>query len=246
VSHAPTHRGPAPEDGELYEARYLPFLRRALSDLCWLLDHGYAMGSSIELVGNRYELTSRQRMAVTRCACATALLERRRCHQVNPAQLRDHEVWLDGFNVLTGIEVALAGGVILLGRDGCSRDVAGVHARYRRVEETLPALTLIGEWMEAWGVSQACWFLDRPVSNSGRLRRIILDLASVRQWNWAVDLVFNPDKALIETDRTIASADSVILDHCQRWVNLATLIITQHAPQAKMVDLSDTSLDHPV
>lgn len=245
MSHASIHRGAAPEDGQIYEPRYLPCLRAALCDLCWLLDHGYAIASSMELVGNRHQLTSRQRMAVTRSACSTEMLERRRQHQVDPAQLGHQELWLDGFNVLTGVEVALAGGVILLGRDGCCRDVAGIHARYRKVEETIPALMLIGEFTQAWNICACRWFLDRPVSNSGRLRRIILDLAETHHWNWNVDLAFNPDKILIETGHTIASADSVILDHCQSWLNLAACVIAQHAPQAKVVDLSNNSMAGP-
>ncbi|MBM3835354.1 MAG: DUF434 domain-containing protein [Verrucomicrobia bacterium] len=50
--------------------RQLPALYAATHDLRWLLDHGYAAHSSIELVGNRYNLSSRQRMAVGRCACS--------------------------------------------------------------------------------------------------------------------------------------------------------------------------------
>jgi hypothetical protein len=237
VSKQPSHRGAAPEDGELYDPKHLPALRAALGDLRWLLDHGYALASSMELVGNRYELTSRQRMAVTRCACSTAAGQRRQRHQVAPEQLRGQELWLDGFNVLMAVEVALAGGVILIGCDGCCRDVAGVHARYHRVEETLPALRLIAETLTAWGVRQARWYLDSPVSNSGRLRSIILTYAASQQWNWTVDLVFNPDKVLIQSDQIIATSDSAVLDRCQRWVNLAGQIIAQRVPQARVVDL---------
>jgi len=35
--------------------------------------------------------------------------QRRRQHEVPATDLRDQELWLDGFNVLTGIEAALAG-----------------------------------------------------------------------------------------------------------------------------------------
>jgi hypothetical protein len=33
-----------------------------------------------------------------------------------------------------------------------------------------------------------------------------------------------------------------VLDHCQRWVNLARLIIADHLPQARLLDLSWTGL----
>src|ERR1039457_4971574 len=74
-----SHRGPAPKDEKLFGPRQLPALRAATQDLCWLLDHGYASHSAIELVGNRHNLTSRQRMAVGRCACSRdAAAQRRR------------------------------------------------------------------------------------------------------------------------------------------------------------------------
>jgi Protein of unknown function (DUF434) len=64
VARHQTHRGLAPQDERLFAVRQLPALRAAAADLCWLLDHDYAPRSAIELVGNRYNLTSRQRMAV--------------------------------------------------------------------------------------------------------------------------------------------------------------------------------------
>ena len=47
---------------------------------------------------------------------------------------------IDGYNVLTSIEAALAGGIILEARDGCFRDVASVHGTWRKVHETVPAI----------------------------------------------------------------------------------------------------------
>ena len=62
---------------------------------------------------------------------------------VGTAELRGQEIWLDGFNVLTVIESALGGGVILIGREGC-RDVAGVYSHYHKVAETVPSIRAIG------------------------------------------------------------------------------------------------------
>ncbi len=42
---------------------------------------------------------------------------------------------VDGLNVITTLEVALAGGVLLIGRDGCMRDMASFHGNYRVVED---------------------------------------------------------------------------------------------------------------
>ena len=69
---------------------------------------------------------------------------RRQAHQVGAEQLPGATLWLDGYNVLTTIEAALAGGVILAARDGAYRDMASMHGSYRKVAETLPALDLLG------------------------------------------------------------------------------------------------------
>lgn len=228
----------SPEDGELIEARHQGALRAAMHDLCWLLDRDYALASAVELVGNRYALTARQRLALKRCACTAAAQAGRQARQVTLESLRGQALWLDGFNVLLALESALAGGVILVGRDGCCRDVAGVHAHYHRVAETAPALKLVGEVTRQYGVAACHWYLDRPVSNSGRLKRLMLDLAEAEGWAWEVELVMNPDYVLVRAEPVVASADSAVLDRCRRWVNLAGWIIEHYAPMARVVDLS--------
>jgi hypothetical protein len=236
VARQQSHRGPASKDEQLFGAGQMPALRAAAHDLCWLLDRGYASNSSIELVGNRHNLTSRQRMAVSRCACSAEQAELRRKLQVAPSDLRGRELWLDGYNVLTVLESALSGGLVLLGRDGCCRDIAGIHKRYRKVNETVPGLQLIGEVAASWGVTCVRWWLDKPVSNSGRLKACIAEIAKVAGWNMPVELVFNPDKVLWESDQVIATSDSVVLDRCHHWVNLAHEIISSRIPQTWLLE----------
>ncbi len=231
------HRGADPEDERSFGARRLSALREAVSDLCWLLDRGYGIASATELAGDRYHLTRRQRVAVARCACSRQAGERRRQHCVTTAQVCGQELWLDGFNVLTALETALGGGVILIGRDGCCRDVAGVYSHYHKVEETLPALQAIGRYATQQGVAKCRWWLDSPVNNCGRLKAIIQDVATETGWPWEVELVTNPDRVLCATDQIVASADHVILDRCQRWFNLARQVIAEQVPHARTVDL---------
>src|SRR5208283_2442487 len=100
VARHQTHRGLAPQDERLFAARQLPALRAAAADLCWLLDHGYAARSAVELVGNRHNLTSRQRMAVARHACSREDFQCRQKLRVEPGRLQGRELWLDGYNVL--------------------------------------------------------------------------------------------------------------------------------------------------
>jgi hypothetical protein len=232
-----THRGPDPRDSPAFDPPAWPALRAAVADLSWLLGRQYAPASSLKLVGDRYALTDRQRMAVMRSSCSDAALQRRREHHQSAPELAGQALVIDGFNLLTTIEAALGGGVILRGRDGVYRDLAGVHGTYRKVAETLPALRLVGMVLAALGVAHARWLLDRPVSNSGRLKAMILEIGQQEGWSWEAELAFNPDALLVASTDLIATADSVILDRGPRWFNLARAAIERHIPTARIVDL---------
>ena len=175
-------------------------LREAVNDLSWLLTRGYAGNSGLKIVGDRYALAARQRQAVARCACSENEKSYRASTRISEAEVHGKELLIDGFNLLTTVEAALGGGVILHARDGCTRDMASVHGSYRHVQETRPALLMIGECARILGVKAATWYLDRPISNSGRLRGLILDLAQDQKWAWDVELVFNPDELLAASE----------------------------------------------
>ncbi|MBI4864126.1 MAG: DUF434 domain-containing protein [Candidatus Riflebacteria bacterium] len=231
------HRGPHPEDEQLFAPRCWTRLGRAIDDLSWLLSRGYAPDSSLKLVGDRHGLVSRQRVAVQRCSCSDEARIRRASTERSSTSVEGRPLWLDGYNVLTTVEAALAGGVILPARDRCLRDMASMHGSYRRVDETRPALEIIGRVLADLGISDGVWYLDRPVSNSGHLRRVVEEVAAARGWSWRVLLVPDPDKVLSGTDEIVATADSAILDRCRFWFNLAREVVGRSVPAANVLDL---------
>jgi len=232
------HRGQHPQDGLLFAPKMLPRLRDAVSDYSWLLERDYASKSALELVGNRYQLPERQRLAVMRSACSDSARMRRNSSEVGIDSIARQTIFIDGYNLLTTVEAALSGGVIIVGRDGCYRDIASMHSTFRRVEETLPAMTLIGQVLAELKVGEVVWFLDSPVSNSGRLKGILLEVAAQHRWNWSVEVVMNPDPVLALAEEIIVTADSVILDQCRQWCNLARHVVTRAVPDANIIDLS--------
>lgn len=232
------HRGSHPQDQSLFDTVSEPELRRATCDLSWLLSRGYASVSALKLVGDRYALNARQRTAVGRCACGEAEASRRAAHRVQTQDLANRELWIDGYNVLTSLEAALSGGVILQARDGCYRDMASMHGSYRRVAETIPAIEILGELLAEWNVSTCRWLLDQPVSNSGRLKTMLREISEERGWNWEIELVPDPDPVLSRADQVVASADSQILNQAERWFNLARSAIDARVPDVWVVDLS--------
>ena len=234
-----THRGPGPEDARLFGPERLDDLRRAVADLSWLRGRGYAEASSLKIVGDRYGLVERQRTAVMRSACSDAAQASRASRRVPAEAMRGRALVIDGFNAILTVEAALGGAVVLIGRDGCARDLGGVHGTYRRVEETRPALERIGDFLARFGAAESTWLLDAPVSNSGRLKGIIAAMAESHGWDWRVEVVPNPDPLLIASEEAVASSDSVILDGCGAWFNLAREVIGAMVVPVFLIDLAD-------
>ncbi|MFZ2147989.1 MAG: DUF434 domain-containing protein, partial [Sedimentisphaerales bacterium] len=227
---------PHPEDEKLFAAGAIPNLQLAIADFSLLLTRSYAEKGALKLVGDRFSLTERQRLAIMRSACSDQQLASRNRRCVTLKSLAGQSIAIDGYNVLITVEAAMSSGVIFKGRDGCFRDLASIHGTYRKVTETIPALQLIGEFLEEAGAGKALWLLDSPVSNSGRLKTLIGELARKNNWDWAIELLLSPDYELIKTDLVVASSDSVVLDGCNRWTNLAAEIITQKLPSSTIID----------
>jgi hypothetical protein len=81
------------------------------------------------------------------------------------------------------------------------------------------------------------WIFDKPVSNSGRIRQMILDFALENNMNWEIDLEFNPDKFLVENAEIVVSSDAWILDHCKSWFNLIQYLIDQEKLSVNLVKM---------
>ena len=215
-------------------------LRSAASDLTWLRSRGYPERAALAVVGNRYELRTRQREAIARATCSDEQRRDRGERRVDDDSLRGTRVAVDGFNLLTTVESALGGGVVLHCADRCARDLARLRGTWRRVEETRPALERIGTHLARNGALRARWWLDAPVSNSGRLAGLVRGLAAEHDWPWEVAVTRDVDGELIATPDVVVSADSGVLDACGRWWNLARRIV-EDVTGAWVVDLGSAA-----
>jgi len=232
------HRGAHPEDKKLFAAEQLPVLRSAVSELSWLLTRRYSLKGALKLVGDRYTLTDRQRLAVSRAACSDQSRARRRHSLVSAEAVADEDLIVDGFNLIITVEAALSGGVLLVCRDHCIRDLSSVHGSYRAVNETHQAIELIGEVFAMLAPESVVWLLDRPISNSGRLANRIRQFAREKDWNWSVEVAFNPDAEMAASDRIVISSDSHLLDQVTRWLNLNRILIDKYLAESWLIDLS--------
>ncbi len=228
------HRGPHPEDARLFAPAALPRLRAAGEELAWLLGRGYPAVSALRAVGDHHQLDARQRLALQRTQCGDAVRDARLARRLEPATLRGQALQVDGFNLVITLEVALSGGLLLAGREGALRDLAGLRGSYRLVRETERALALVDQALLELGAASARVLLDAPVSNSGRLRQRLL--AVVRSVPLEVELWPDPDVELAGAERVV-SADGPVLDACRSWFNLAAWIVERGVPGAWVVGL---------
>jgi hypothetical protein len=232
------HRGPHPEDRSLFSAKHLPSLRQAVSELSWLLTREYSIKAALKLVGDRHRLRERQRLAVSRAACSDQSKASRRASAVNHEVVRGGDLIVDGFNLLITIEAALSGGVLILCRDGCIRDLSSVHGSYRSVDETDWALQLIGEALATTKPASVRWLLDQPISNSGRLATRVRAAGERNAWPWRVETAFNPDREIASSAAVVISSDGPLLDQVDRWLNFARQLIEKRLDTPWLIDLS--------
>jgi len=241
-------RGPNPADAELFGEAMVSTLRTACAELSWLLGRGYAEASSLALVGDRHRLRKRQRTAISRSACGDTERDRRRARRQPASAMAGSTLAIDGFNCVIAVEAALSGGVLLRCRDEATRDLASVHGSYRRVDVTAAALERLMAQIALHRPASLVWWLDRPVSNSGRLGAMIEDALlealgpSGKRTQWSVKLDFDPDQRLRAHDGLVASGDRWVLDGSDAWVDLPAAVIDQLDAPPWMVDL-DVDLD---
>ncbi len=232
-----TRRGFDAEDPKWFSEKNIEKLRLAQQDVQWLLDRGYKMGGAIDFVGGHYQLSSRQRIALQRATASKRQYEQRKSTMLSLEFAKDNCIYIDGFNLIITLEVALSGSVLILGNDGVLRDLAGLRGTYSIIGQTDTALHLIGESLHRFAVPEVKFFLDAPVSNSGKLRNKILEHSVGWGIPVAVELVPNSDISLAQKAR-IVTGDSVLLDECSSWFNLSKQIVDDYIQDAWIVNMN--------
>lgn len=233
-----TRRGFSLDDRRDFSGAALRTLRRAGDELYFLLNRGYPVKGASAFVGNHHLLSERQRVALTRVVAAQADIDLRRQKQLKPSDIYGAEVHIDGFNLIITLEVAMCGSPVFRCMDGTFRDLAGLRGTYRLIGKTDAAIRAVIERLQSLSVSRAVFWLDAPVSNSGRLKVRIAEIAEEAGFPVGIELVPNVDKVLYDLPNVV-TGDSVILDRCPSWLNLNGILI----PEVKDVWIVDVMGD---
>jgi hypothetical protein len=240
VVEYPKKSGSVPDDRALFAQSELSTLKLACADLSWLLGRGYSEHAANTLVGDRYQLRERQRLGILRAACADRIREERSKTRRPLKQLVGQSLAIDGLNCILTVESALTGGVLLRGRDGALRDLVSTRGPRRMIEETFRAISLLANLLAGSQLESVVWFLDEPISYSGRIRGELEGLAAAAMWPWKVELTRDPDKHLKAWNGPIATSDSVILDTANQWVDLPSIVVDRFLPGAWILDFDES------
>ncbi len=216
-------RGYSPNDQKEFGSKSIDKLLKAGRDLQYLLNQGYNIKGASTFVGNHYLLSERQRLALVRAVSSEESVKMRKNKEIQSI-LPGSVVNIDGFNTIITLEVALSDSVLLRCMDGTIRDLAALRGTYRLIDKTETAIMLIGRILEKNKVSKAIFYLDAPVSNSGRLKQKIIELLSPFTFEVQAEVINNVD-AVLETLDNVITSDAIILDKCVSWINLNAKIL---------------------
>ena len=232
-------RGYVPTDEKEFKGEAVNQLYQAGSDLYYLLNRGYPVKGASVFVGNHFLLSERQRLALARGISPKESICNRLTKEVKRLP-EDSVVNIDGFNTIITLEVALSDSYLLKCMDGTIRDMAALRGTYRLIDKTDLAIELIGQRLEKSNIGKAVFYLDAPVSNSGRLKQRIMELLESFDFDVEVENINNVDAVLKDLEYVVTS-DAIILDKCKSWVNLNRAIVEEKIAKGTYNNIIDFS-----
>lgn len=227
-------RGYEPEDEKEFGEEALAILSRAGEDIRYLLNRGYPIEGAVTFVCNHYRMSKRQRIALIRFSASDEAIRSRKEKEIVEG-CGDKTLNIDGFNTIITLEVALSGSPVILCRDGALRDLAGLRGTYHPIDNTVKALTMIGEFLEREKAAKAVFYLDAPVSNSGRLGVLIKEELAKYSFITEVYCINEVDRVLKGLE-CVVTADYAILDRTKSYFNLNSFLVSEGISDLWLVD----------
>ncbi len=230
-------RGFVPTDAkEFGTSENLEKLCKSAEEVYFLVNRGYAMKNAITFVGNHHLISERQRTAVARSVSPAESIKIRKSKELSDSDVAGKTLYIDGFNAVITLEIAYSDSMLFKCMDGTIRDIAGLRGTYRLIDKTDMAVNAIAETLTSLGIGKAIFYLDAPVSNSGRLKQKIFEIMKDRPFETEV-YTENAVDSILESKSCVVTADAVILDRCESWYNLTDTVIKNHIGNYRYIDI---------
>ncbi len=200
-------------------------LQEAAIDFHYLLNQGYPRKTSLEIVGNRYNLSFDQRHLLHRGIYSDSDAKARRKKKVPLQKLRDKKIAIDGHNVLITIEAALSGRPLILSNDGFIRDISGLSGNFKMTDISGKAIHLILDALKKTKPSHVLFLFDAPISKSGLLAYEVREQLRNDDLPGDAMAVKVPEKILLGFKGIVATSDTAIIDQSAEVFDLAGHIV---------------------
>ncbi|MDE5584234.1 MAG: DUF434 domain-containing protein [Ruminococcus sp.] len=229
-------RGFVPTDSRDFGEKSLEKLRKSAEEVYFLVSRGYAVKNATVFAGNHHMLSERQRLAVARAVSPKSSIMSRKQKELSDGDIKGETVFIDGFNLIITLETAFSGSPLFHCMDGTIRDLAGLRGSYRLIDKTYTAISAVAETLTALGIKKAVFYLDSPVSNSGRLGYKISELMNNCPFETEIFIEGAVD-SILEKKSHVVTSDAIILDRCISWFNLTERVIKRHIGDYGYIDI---------
>jgi len=200
-------------------------IQEAAKDFRYLLNRGYPRKATLELVGNRYALSSDQRHLLHRGVFSVRDSQSRKRKKIPLKAIRNKDLAIDGYNAIITLEAGLASRPLVLGDDAFLRDISGLSGDFKRTEKTEEALQLIFNVIKKVKPRHTLFLFDAPISKSGRLAEEVRGRLVQEDIPGDALAIKVPEKILIGFEGVVATSDTAIIDQSEEVIDLAGHIL---------------------
>jgi hypothetical protein len=212
-------------------------LQKAAEDFRYLLNKGYPRKAALELVGNRYGLTSDDRHLLHRGVFSNSDSKSRQKKIISIKEVQNKDLAIDGHNIVITIEAGISGRPLILGDDGFIRDISGLSGSFKKTETTVEAIKLIINVLKKLKPRQTLFLFDAPISMSGKLAQDVRNHLKRENLPGDAMAVKVPEKILIGFPGVIATSDTAIIDQSKKVLDLAGYILRKKTKLESLVQL---------
>ncbi|AIJ06133.1 hypothetical protein JH146_1291 [Methanocaldococcus bathoardescens] len=200
-------------------------IEKAKEDFKYLINRGYKKDVALNFVANHYKLSKEDRIRIIRTTHNDKEIELTKRKLKKLKDFKGKTIYIDGFNVLIGLEALIKGNEVILCDDNIYRDFENVYGKYKINEYTEKAISLLLEILKHYNI-KAVIYLDAQVSKSGILAKNIREKMKALGIEGEVFCVKNCDYEL-KNKEVVATSDSVIIksDNVKYVVDLIAEVI---------------------
>lgn len=204
---------------------YTGQFKEAVADYRYLIKREYPEKATLKIIGDRYSLNRVQRTILYRGVYCVNLSKRRSKRLTGT--IKSKVLSIDCYNVVLTIANYMLGIPLYIGTDNLLRDAAESHGKSINEQFFYKALKLLLDYCSEHKVGAVNFFIDSPVSHSGKLALFIREELSRRGLEGDALTTKSPDHELIKIKRgLIATSDSIIIDKAEvKTVDLARQVL---------------------